>query len=371
MCIYFFHLLRNNLKLSEKYFHRMNYQSIKTLSLMILLILQLLSINIPVWAEKQCDEIAFLDSLKRFDYGEVDDIQDLTIERMFAEVSNHPDSIIISKSAGGYGNWDFHLNNNQSYLRLISHNGYEYPPMPIDNRLFKYATILFFNKSVPLILKKVISDEFVFSDIIAGKLDVTVFNNGRKSIETFNRVAKNGAYMTISSSIFDKFHDIIRKCWIEYRLIFFSKKHRRMITPHRYQEPKKIIIRYWDMALKDKFYKFILTPQNTEVWLIHEDPNYIPTKFKNNKRIEIINDGEVFKMAEALFSKRDKPIIESKIYCGDFSLKNYNLLCVDVEGSESKPDEIFIGPVSEGYQIEFSQDFIRFFNRLNEILNND
>ena len=223
MCIYFFHLLRNNLKLSEKYFHRMNYQSIKTLSLMILLILQLLSINIPVWAEKQCDEIAFLDSLKRFDYGEVDDIQDLTIERMFAEVSNHPDSIIISKSAGGYGNWDFHLNNNQSYLRLISHNGYEYPPMPIDNRLFKYATILFFTKSVPLILKKVISDEFVFSDIIAGKLDVTVFNNGRKSIETFNRVAKNGAYMTISSSIFDKFHDIIRKCWIEYRQRRFQK----------------------------------------------------------------------------------------------------------------------------------------------------
>lgn len=69
-----------------------------------------------------------------------------------------------------------------------------------------------------------ISDEFVFSDIFAGKLDVSVFNNGRKSIETFNRVAKTGAYMTINSSIFDKFHDIIRKCGIEYRLIFFSKK---------------------------------------------------------------------------------------------------------------------------------------------------
>lgn len=132
----------------------MTDESIKILSLMILLILQLLSLNIPARAEIQCDEIALLGHLKRFDYGEVDDIQDLTVERMFAEVSNHPDSIIISKSAGGYGNWDFHLNNNQSYLRLISHNGYEYPPMPIDNRLFKYATILFFNKSVPLNLKK-------------------------------------------------------------------------------------------------------------------------------------------------------------------------------------------------------------------------
>ena len=80
----------------------MNYKSIKILSLTILLILQLLNLNIPAWAEKQCDEIAFLDNLKRFDSGEVDDIQDLTVERMFAEVSNHPDSIIISKSAGGY-----------------------------------------------------------------------------------------------------------------------------------------------------------------------------------------------------------------------------------------------------------------------------
>lgn len=210
-----------------------------------------------------------------------------------------PDSIIISL----FGIY-YYLSPEESYL---FYDGYMAPDSGVIERLegssmFELASELFYNKSVPLVVDKRKSKEYIIADYPF--LDITVYKDGKKDVSR-PQVGAEGytidysrEFTALCRGIFG-YKGIIRDRLLHDQILKSCQKKIHYNRTGEASYPDSIRIILTDDKGKYSFY------------LSHEG-GYLTCRSFGNPKVykETVSDNNLFELASALFYSKESPIID-------------------------------------------------------------